>query len=154
MRCNPIAFQVLLLTSLALARPTAQCPHTGADFRADFAQPHRRVEDRLGTAYGWEGKTSPMESQIVMVFKQRHASLNDLRGFLMKSLARGSSLSQGVEIRQGAFKGLELEGMTEAGVPFMARVVQGPHHDYLCASITYDTALNRKFVQGFHLHPR
>ncbi len=154
MRCNLVALQLLLFTSLAVARPTAQCPHTGADFRADFERPHKRVEDRLGTAYGWEGKTTPLESQIVIVLKRRHASLNDLRAFLSKSLARGSSLSQGVEVRQGTFKGLEVEGMTEAGVPFVARVFQGPHHDYLCASVTYDTALNRKFVQGFHLHPR
>ena len=94
-----------------------------------------------------------MESQIVLVFKRRHDSLARLREHLWKSLPKGSSLSQGVEVQQGRFKGLEMEGLTEAGVPFMARVFRGAHHDYLCASITYDTAQNRAFVQRFHLHP-
>ena len=145
---------LVALATVAWAKPSAvaRCPESGAGFYANFSQPHKSVKDASGSAYGWEGKTSPLQSQMVLVTQAK--GLQRLKNHLAKNLPAGVRMSSEQPYHLGKLQGVQLEGLTESGVPFTVRLLSTPAHGFIYGSFTYDMAANRAFVDSFTIVPK
>jgi len=145
---------LVALAAVAWAKPpvVARCPKTGAGFYVDFSQPHKSVKDANGVGYGWEGHTTPLQSQLVLV--TQHKGMQKLKSHLTKSLPAGVTVSSERPYQLGKLQGLQLEGLNENGVPFVVRLLSTPAHGFIYGSFTYDMAANRHFVESFTIVPK
>lgn len=143
----------LVATALAKSPTTvARCPSSGRGFTVDFARAHTMVKETEGTAYGWESKSLPLQSELVYV--TGHSNLDKLKAFILKSMPAGSRVLEETSFHTGKLQGLQLEGLNENGVPFIFRLLAARGHGYVYGSTNYDTARNREFVNSFHLVPK
>ena len=144
-------FLLLSLAAVAWAKPSviARCPKTGAGFDVDFSQRTKTVKEADGAAYGWESRTTPLQSQFVMVIA--HKDVGRLKARLLKHMPSGCRITAERPIHLGKRPGLELEGLNESGMPFVVRLFSTPAHGFVYGSFTYDLAQNRHFVDSFRI---
>lgn len=145
---------LMALGGLAWAKPSviARCPSSGAGFDVDFEHPHKLVKQAGANAYGWESKSLPLQSQLVMVTD--HEDVTHLKARMAKNMPAGCQITAEHSFRLGKHRGIEMEGLNEGGMPFTVRLFSTPAHGFVYGSFTYDLAQNRHFVESFRIIPK